>query len=79
MRDLILGNADKGYSAYYDFDDNASNVFSCHDTAAEIRTHFIDFIYQGLKSLDLKKLMIRQDDKIELSITIQKEKVELKY
>ena len=36
MRDLILGNADKGYSAYYDCDDNTSNVFSCRDTAAEI-------------------------------------------
>ena len=78
MRDIILGDADRGYVVHYDSRD-AFPKFSCYDAASEVRSHFIDSIYQALKSLDAKKLMIKQNEKIELVITIQKEKVELKY
>ena len=78
MRDIICGNSDTGYVVHYDLG-QPSTEFSHNEVISEVRSHFIDSIYQALKSLDLKKLMIQRHEKIELAITIQKEKVEVNY
>lgn len=89
MRDIIIGDKDKGYIVYYGLKNatnstNESVTVSANESVSkeavsDVRSYLINSIYKSLKSLDLKKLMIRQHEKIELAITIQKEKVELNY
>ena len=77
MRDTILKNKEKSYSVHYNSQN--TNDKNINPALLEIRSYFISSIYKALKSFDLTNLTIRNNQKIKLDITIQKDKIEMNY
>ena len=77
MRDIILRNKEGNYSVYYDSQN--TNDKNINPDLLEVRSYFINLMHKALRQFDLTNLTIRNNQKIKLDITIQKDKVEMNY